>query len=31
MEAYVRGRSTRKVDDLVEAMGIGSGISKSGV
>ena len=31
MEAYVHGVSTRKVDDLVEALGIGSGISKSEV
>ena len=29
MEAYVQGISTRSVDDLVEAMGIDSGISKS--
>jgi transposase-like protein len=31
MEAYVHGVSTRKVDDLVVALGIGSGISKSEV
>jgi transposase-like protein len=31
MEAYVTGTSTRKVDDLVAAMGAGSGISKSEV
>src|SRR3954454_4752761 len=31
MEAYVQGISTRSVDDLVEAMGIDAGISKSGV
>lgn len=31
MEAYVRGVSTRSVDDLVEAMGADSGISKSEV
>ena len=31
MEAYVHGVSTRKVDDLVEALGVGSGISKSEV
>ncbi len=31
MEAYVQGISTRNVDDLVEAMGIDSGISKSEV
>jgi putative transposase len=31
MEAYVNGVSTRSVDDLVEAMGVGSGISKSEV
>jgi hypothetical protein len=31
MEAYVQGISTRSVDDLVEAMGIDSGISKSEV
>jgi len=31
MEAYVHGVSTRKVDDLVEALGLGSGISKSEV
>ena len=29
MEAYVAGVSTRAVDDLVEAMGVESGISKS--
>src|SRR5690554_2442274 len=31
MEAYVSGVSTRSVDDLVAALGIGSGISKSEV
>jgi putative transposase len=31
MEAYVQGVSTRSVDDLVEAMGVDSGISKSEV
>ena len=31
MEAYVAGVSTRSVDDLVEALGISSGISKSEV
>jgi len=31
MEAYVHGVSTRKVDDLVAALGIASGISKSEV
>jgi transposase-like protein len=31
MEAYVQGVSTRSVDDLVEAMGIDSGVSKSEV
>ena len=31
MEAYVNGVSTRAVDDLVAALGIGSGISKSEV
>lgn len=31
MEAYVHGISTRSVDDLVEAMGIEAGISKSEV
>jgi transposase-like protein len=31
MEAYVRGVSTRKVDDLVKALGVASGISKSEV
>ena len=31
MEAYVAGVSTRAVDDLVGALGIGSGISKSEV
>jgi putative transposase len=31
MEAYVHGTSTRKVDDLVAAMGTGSGVSKSEV
>jgi putative transposase len=31
MEAYVHGISTRSVDDLVEAMGVDAGISKSEV
>ncbi len=31
MEAYVHGVSTRKVDDLVKALGIDTGISKSEV
>jgi putative transposase len=31
MEAWVHGVSTRKVDDLVKALGIGTGISKSEV
>src|SRR5205085_5662361 len=31
MEAYVHGISTRKVDDLVAALGVGTGISKSEV
>ena len=31
MEAWVHGVSTRKVDDLVKALGVGSGISKSEV
>lgn len=31
MEAYVHGVSTRKVDDLVKALGVSSGISKSEV
>ena len=31
MEAYVHGVSTRKVDDLVEALGADTGISKSEV
>ena len=31
MEAYVHGVSTRKVDDLVSALGVASGISKSEV
>ena len=31
MEAYVHGTSTRKVDDLVAALGVESGISKSEV
>jgi putative transposase len=31
MEAYVHGVSTRKVEDLVRALGVGSGISKSEV
>ena len=30
MEAYVGGISTRSVDELVGALGIGSGIKKSG-
>jgi transposase-like protein len=30
-EAWVKGVSTRKVDDLAQAMGIGSGVSKSEV
>jgi putative transposase len=29
MEAYLHGVSTRKVDDLVKALGVDSGISKS--
>ena len=29
MEAYVQGVSTRSADDLVAAMGVDSGISKS--
>jgi putative transposase len=29
MEAYVHGTSTRKVDDLVKALGVDAGISKS--
>jgi putative transposase len=29
MEAYVHGVSTRKVDDLARAFGVGSGISRS--
>ena len=29
MEAYVHGVSTRKVDDLVKALGVGSGISRA--
>jgi putative transposase len=29
MEAYVHGTSTRKVDDLVKALGVDSGITKS--
>ena len=29
MEAYVHGVSTRNVDDLVAALGVGSGVSKS--
>jgi putative transposase len=31
MEAYVHGTSTRKVDDLVKALGADSGIPKSEV
>ena len=31
MEAYLHGTSTRKVDDLVKALGVDSGISKSEV
>ena len=31
MEAYVHGTSTRKVDDLVKALGVDTGISKSEV
>jgi putative transposase len=31
MQAYVHGTSTRKVDDLVRALGVDSGISKSEV
>jgi putative transposase len=31
IEAYVHGVSTRKVDDLVQALGVGIGISKSEV
>lgn len=31
MEAYVHGVSTRKVDDLVAALGIDAGVSKSKV
>ena len=31
IEAYVQGVSTRSVDDLVEALGVGTGISKSEV
>jgi putative transposase len=31
MEAYVHGTSTRKVDDLVRALGVETGISKSEV
>jgi putative transposase len=31
MEAYVHGTSTRKVDDLVKALGVDSGISRSEV
>jgi len=31
MEAYIHGVSTRKVDDLVGALGVASGISKSAV
>ena len=31
MEAYVHGVSTRSVDDLVAAMGVEAGISKSEV
>jgi transposase-like protein len=28
MEAYVHGTSTRKVDDLVKALGVDAGISR---
>ncbi|MET3205172.1 transposase-like protein [Arthrobacter sp. UYEF6] len=31
MEAYLHGVSTRKVDDLVKALGADTGISKSEV
>jgi putative transposase len=31
MEAYVHGTSTRKVNDLVRALGVEAGISKSEV
>jgi putative transposase len=31
MAAYVHGTSTRKVDDLVKALGVEAGISKSEV
>jgi transposase-like protein len=31
MEAYVHGTSTRKVDDLVRALGVDSGIAKAEV
>ena len=31
MEAYLHGVSTRKVDDLVKALGVDTGISKSEV
>jgi putative transposase len=31
LEAYVHGTSTRKVDDLVRALGVDAGISKSEV
>ena len=31
MEAFVHGVSTRKVDDLVTALGIDAGVSKSQV
>jgi hypothetical protein len=31
MQAYVHGVSTRKVDDLVNALGVDTGISKSEV
>ena len=31
MEAYLHGTSTRKVDDLVKALGADTGISKSEV
>lgn len=31
MTAYVTGTSTRKIDDLVRALGVDSGISKSTV
>jgi len=31
MEAYLHGTSTRKIDDLVKALGVGGGISRSEV